>query len=279
MFFLIKIIKSSFIALKQTIDHDGLEHAGYMSFMVLLCLFPFIVFFLSVTSFFGASDLGKEFLRFLLQHLPSDATEILKFRINEIMDAPPPSLLTLAVLGTIWTASSFVEGVRTILNRVYMVKAPPPYIFRRILSILQFFVLILLLFVATTLLIFAPIVFSKMPDLNNIIQLYSPLTYYSSNLLLIFSLFFCISMLYYLIPNIRISFAQVIPGAAITVGLWMALANYFFKYFLYYTQLSLIYGSLGNIIITLLFFYIINIIFIYGAEFNYCYYNYNKDKK
>ena len=264
-----KLLKIFGKATVNIVKHDGLEHAGYMSFMMLLCIFPFIVFFTAFAAFFGASSYGKELIQLLMENLPSNITELIKGRVYEIIDSPPPSLLTLAVVGMIWTSSSFVESIRTILNRIYHVKSPPSYIFRRILSIIQFLVLILFLFLAAIFLVFLPIILAQIESLKHIIPVYEPTHYYLRKILFFCSLLFVISTMYYAIPNLKLKFIQILPGSIVTSILFIVSAKLLSKYVIYYTQLSIIYGSLGNIIITLLFFYIINTIFIYGAEFNY----------
>ena len=84
-----------------------------------------------------------------------------------------------------------------------------------------------------------------------------------------FILFLMVANLYYILPNIRQRVRSVVPGALLTVLLWIGAAKLFTIYITNVDQVSLIYGSLGGIIATLLFFFIMNIIFIYGAEFNY----------
>src|SRR5262249_27292507 len=136
-----RITRCLYRAAVRMIEHDGVEHAGYMSFMILLSIFPFLIFFLSLTSFVGASELGRGFIDFLLENMPENTTEIVKKRLNELNTIPPQSLLNLAIIGSIWTASSFVECLRTILNRVHEITSPPAYIIRRLLSILQFLII------------------------------------------------------------------------------------------------------------------------------------------
>jgi len=92
---------------------------------------------------------------------------------------------------------------------------------------------------------------------------------YVRSILVYVFLFLSSSTLYYIIPNIKIKFKEVLPGASLVVVLWAISGRIFSKYITYYSQLDLVYGSLANIIITMIFFYVNNIIFIYGAEFNY----------
>jgi membrane protein len=83
------------------------------------------------------------------------------------------------------------------------------------------------------------------------------------------AMFIVVANLYFVLPNIKQSLIKVVPGAAIVVLLWIAAASLFSLYLSNFDQVNLIYGSLGGIIATLIFFYIINLIFIFGAEFNY----------
>ncbi|WP_316354295.1 YihY/virulence factor BrkB family protein [Candidatus Trichorickettsia mobilis] len=264
-----KIISCLYQAAVRTIDHDGVEHAGYMSFMILLSIFPFLIFFLALTSFVGASELGQNFIDFLLVNMPENTTDIIKSRLNELSKIPPQSLLTLAIVGSIWTASSFVECLRTILNRVHEITSPPTYIRRRLLSIVQFLIISLLITFTMFLLVIIPIGLAKIPSILEIVKGYeSVLNLFRYSFILI-ALFISISTLYYIIPNVSINFVDVLPGSVLTVFLWVVSGHLLSSNIIYYNQLSVVYGSLGSIIVTLIFFYIINMLFIYGAEFNY----------
>ncbi|MES2215317.1 MAG: YihY/virulence factor BrkB family protein [Pseudomonadota bacterium] len=264
-----RLLLNMYRALVKTIEHDGIEHAGYMSFMVLLSIFPFIVFFLALTSFFGASELGSHFVNSLIESLPDDATAAIKENIYELVKAPPYRLMTLAIIGTIWTSSSFVEGMRTILNRIYNINTPPPYLFRRLLSIMQFLIINIMIFLAMLLLVFIPIGLEGIPEIQNLLNNYGPFWTYFRYFLILTTLLITVSAFYYVIPNVSVKLKDIIPGAIMTVVLWMISGNLLSNYLVYYNQLSILYGSLGSIIVTLLFFYITNMIFIYGAEFNY----------
>lgn len=265
-------MKKIFICLYEaainTINHDGVEHAGYMSFMILLSIFPFIIFFLAITSFVGASELGQHFIELLLENMPEHTTDLIKNRLNEISKTPPQSLLTLAIVGSIWTASSFVECLRTILNRVHNITTPPTYIRRRLLSIIQFFIISLLISFTVTLLIIVPIALGKIPNITDIIKGYGSILNLSRYLLTPIILFLATSLLYYIVPNVKLAFVDVVPGSILTVLLWVCSGHLLSSNIIYYNQLNIVYGSLGSIIVTLIFFYIINTLFIYGAEFN-----------
>lgn len=256
-------------SVENMVNHDGIEHSGYMSFMMLVSIFPFFIFILAFTSFFGVSELGEKFIALALENMPQHSIDSIRSRIDELSKSPPQGLLTLAIFGTLWTASSFVECLRTILNRVYEITSPPNYILRRLLSIMQFLVISSLISLAMLALIIIPIGLEKIPPIRQLINQYVFIIEISRYSLIFLSLLFSVCSLYYIIPNAKLRLIEVIPGAILTIILWALSGHLLSKYIIYYRQLSIVYGSLGSIIVTLMFFYIVNLIFIIGAEFNY----------
>ncbi|KJV68834.1 YihY/virulence factor BrkB family protein [Candidatus Neoehrlichia procyonis] len=256
-------IRCIYLALNDFINHDGIEHAGYLSFIILLSIFPFLVFLTAVVSNFAVIldqyNLTTKFFMLITDNVPHNLISGLIPRINEIVSGPPHSLLTLAAIGTVWTASSAVEGMRTILNRALRVSAPPPYILRRLLSIVQFLVITFIMTITMICIILVPMIF----DLLN--KHWGYVRYTVSELILLIS----ITCLYFIIPNTKQKLINVVPGAAIVTILWTISSFIFAWYIKNFHSLSIIYGSLAGIIVSLLFFYILSIFFIYGAELNY----------
>ena len=263
-----RLICNLYKAITNMIEHDGIEHSGYMSFMILVSIFPFFIFILAFTSFFGASELGEKFIGLAVENMPSHSIDSIRSRIHELMSAPPQGLLTLAIFGTIWTSSSFVECLRTILNRVYEIKSPPNYILRRLLSIGQFLIISSVISLAMLILILIPIGLEKIPQFLALIEGHESAVKIARYAIMSLSLFLSVCALYYTIPNAKLRFLEVIPGAFLTVLGWTISGYLLSKYLVYYNQLDIIYGSLGSIIVTLIFFYIVTMIFIVGAEFN-----------
>ena len=263
-----KHLRCLYVAIEKSVIYDGVEHAGYMSFMVILSLFPFLVFFLALTSFFGASEIGQNLVDFIIESSPDTLVESLKIRLEELKKAPPTSLINLAIFGTIWTASSFVEGLRTILNRMFEVTSPPPYITRRLLSILQFLILCIILAFVIMIFVVIPAFLQKFNFTSFLIN-YTEMIGKFRQFYLHFLIFICVLGFYRFIPNTEIRTLNMIPGAILTTICWVASGHLLSKYIVYYHQLSLVYGSVGSIIVTLIFFYKINFIFIVGAAYNY----------
>lgn len=269
-----KRIKNLFYCLymagENTVNHDGIEHAGYLAFLGLLALFPFLVFLVALAGAFGDSFAQADFITVVIANLPEHVVRALEPRMVEITTGPSQGLLTVAILGAIWTSSSAVEGLRTVLNRAYRVHTPPSYLWRRLLSIAQLLVLTGIIVVGMGMIVVWPIMWQYfqvfMPfDVTELSSHINNLSYIIGALLL----FFVVSTLYYVLPNVNQTWISVFPGAALVVVGWMGAAQLISLYLSNFDQVSIIYGSLGGVIASLLFFYILGVIFIYGAEFSF----------
>lgn len=256
-------------AINDLMKHDGVEHAGYLAFLCMLSFFPFLLFLVTIAGILGESDLGIHFVNMFLKGVPEHVAATLNPRVQEIISGPPQSLLSIAILGIVWTASSMIEGLRTMLNRAYRVNTPPAYLLRRTLSIMQFIIITFIIMSTVFLVTIIPAIWNKIVlllnyDFDSLIE-----WTYIRYIIVTSALLFLISFVYYIIPNVKQKLIYVAPGAIFTLIGWIITGRGFSFYLKHFNQINLVYGSLGGIIIALMFLYIASIIFIFGAEYNY----------
>lgn len=275
--FVTRIIKLMIQAIYNTVNHDGVEHSGYMSFLLMLSIFPFFVFFAAVIgtiSDFVGIPLVTTLTNIVLKSDFSEFIESLKPRIIEISNMPPQKLLTIAIVSALWTASSIFEAIRTTLNHAYDITKPPPYIFRRMFSILEFVAIIIFVSTIILIVIIFPIAMnfiSHYIDLQNLFLLnfVENNTAILTNLVVFSFEFMLIMYIYYFLPNRKQSLKWIVVGSFLVMIAWLVFSKVFKYYILYFPQINFIYGSIAGIAISLLYFYICTFILIYGAEFNY----------
>jgi len=270
------IVKNLYQAIKALIKRDGTEYAGYLAFMLMLSLFPFMVFFTSLLSFLGETELGIKSLEVMLSTLPEQLKPIMQNKVNDLLSGPPAGLLTLSVIGTIWTASSSLEALRGAINKAYNVTNPPMFLIRRAFSILE-----LLAFTAIVLgIIFTIILLPEIADYiasvlsnNGIANITIPSILSKSSALVNYTVLIVILLTiafscFYFLPNQKVKFKHALPGTILTVVLWIAASKLFGFYLNNFANFGFIYGSLSSIIALMLYLFIINLITILGAEFN-----------
>jgi membrane protein len=246
------------------IRHEAIEYAGYLTYLNVLSVFPFIFIFFAMISLVDETKFGIDFFNIVLSYLPHYVLDTFGKQINEIANGPPSSLMNLALIGAIWTASSSIEALKSIFNKIYLVRNKPAYLRSRLTSVVQFLVIIFAIIATITVFVIIPKFLPKIPNIVQYPIFNNQFTYLWGNLVLLL----IVSTMYYTLTSAKISFVSTIPGAIITIILWIISGNSLSFYMINFNQVSVMYGGLASIIITLIFLYIFNLTLIFGAEFN-----------
>jgi membrane protein len=258
---------SCYDAVVQAVMHDGIEHAGYMAFLSLLAIFPFLFFVIAVAGFVGASEAGRAWLGKVLSDLPPHLVEALMPRLQEILTGPSQGLITVAIIGAIWTASSVIEGLRTIFNRLYRLESPPAYWWRRLLSIAQCLLIGFVLLASMVLGLLSQAwgsFWMQWPWLDSrIMEEFRLHGVWSMGM--VWGLVAWIMMM---VPNRRVRLGEVWMGSCLVVAGWIATGRLLTWYITKIPQLTLIYGGLGSLVASILYFYLIHLVLIIGVAFN-----------
>lgn len=267
----LKIATTSLIkSIYDTVEHNGIEHSGYLAFLSFFSLFPFLIFIFSITGLIGASSYGVYLIETIMSIMPQNLSFIIVPRIKEIIVGPPNAFLTIAIVGIIWTASSIMEGCRTILNRAYRINHTPSYFLRRLRAIVEFMIISIFLITITFLFVITPNLLMKLYNDNYYIDyLLDGSIFYLRKLIIFLSLVFTVLLLNYILPSQKQKIYNLLPGSLITVFSWIVIKKVLILSFFFNAQFNVIYGSLAGIIFFLLLFYIGSMSFIIGAEFNY----------
>jgi membrane protein len=250
------------------VRHEGLEFSGYISFMALLALFPFLIFVVAIAGFIGEAQDAGRFINLALAVMPPEVGSVLTPAIANIIAGPRGDLLTFGILFAIWSASSGVEALRLLLNRCYAVRETRSPLLLRLQSVL-FVVLSALVIVLTSLaFVLAPVIqrllehlhLSALMDGEAWFQLRYGAAAPAVMLLLL--------VLHIFLPNRKPRLGEIWPGILITAMLWLAGAAGFSIYVANLGTYNIAYGGLGGIVLSLLFFYIAAVILGFGAEVN-----------
>ncbi|MBS0236326.1 MAG: YihY/virulence factor BrkB family protein [Proteobacteria bacterium] len=271
------MIKGLWITLNRAINHDAVEHAGYLSYLLMLTFFPFLVFFVALVGFVGKADLADALVNLILNSPWASFIDALRPRILEITESPPQGLLTFAIVSAIWTASSIFEAVRTILNKVNHVTNAPPYIWRRLLSMLEFSVMVIITIGFMFILVILPSTWEHIHTVSKDIPSFAVLLGPSMELwrgaIILAFAYVVVSSMYHFLPNRRHKFSHTTIGSIFVMKAWI-IATLGFRYYLQSVpSINIIYGSIAGVIITLFYFYICSFVFIWGAEINYYIHN------
>lgn len=238
-------------------------YAYNMTYSLLLSFFPFLIFLMTLV---GYSDLDSSaILPSLGNYLPREVYDLVSDIMTEVMDHQRNSLMSFSALFAVYAASGGFRSFMEAANRIMEVKERRNIIFRFLLSV--FWVILLSIAIIFALL---SIVFGQY--LLNIIYRYIP---YPFDLLRIYRIivpeifiFLLFLSFYMFVPSRRICFRCAIPGALLTTAAWIIFTMFFQIYVNTYANYSRFYGTLGAVIILLLWLLFTSVIMLVGLEFN-----------
>lgn len=255
-------------SLNYFLREEGLVLAGYIAFTAIFAMFPFIILLLSLAGVLGFDDAAAEAIEGGLELLPPEVASVLRPVTIELRGAPHGTILTFSVLLTLWFSSSGLESLRHTLNMAFRVTDPPAFWSNRLSSMVITVVAAGLFLIAMTVLIGLPIAgdvaawMASQDPLDR--NLHTGARYLSAGgILLMVTL-----ALFLILPNRQMALSDVWPGAVVVVCAWLGTTALYSVYLRGFGRYSILYGSLGGVIITLFFFYISAIIFIFGAQIN-----------
>jgi membrane protein len=253
---------------RAMVNSLSFELAGHIAYTGLLAIFPFLIFLASLAGFLGNSSGGLASVQSMLSFLPSDVAKTLTPVIHEVLDTRDGGLLTLGLLGALWVASNGIDALRIALNTAYDIDEERPWWLIKLGSIGAIFVGGIVFLMLSVLVVLGPVIWKAMlwvfPLGEADLWAFGAFRYLLSALVLLAGLL----ALHRWLPGKRLPVHCLLPGVVATAVLWLAAASLFSLYVAKLGSYSATYGSLGGVIITLVFFYVSAVLFIFGAELN-----------
>jgi membrane protein len=249
--------------------NDGFIHAGNLAYLSILALFPFVILSAAIAHLLGQGQDAQLTVANLLARLPRNVANTLREPILEVLSVRTGPLLWFGAIVGLWTATSFIETIRDILRRCYGVRYCAPfweYRFGSMLLILGAVLLLMIAFAASVALSSAhhllvqwfPFAQGLGTDLG-IYRLVPAVTLFVT----FYALFYALTPARY-----RKHGCRKWPGALLITVWWLATVEVLPFALGLFGGYSLTYGSLAGVMIALLFFFVVGLGVVNGAELN-----------
>ena len=246
--------------------NDGFIHAGNLAYLAILTLFPFVIVAAAIARLFGTTEGGLEAVTGLLQTMPRDVAEVLRKPITDVLQARSGNLLWLGALVGLWTTGSFIETIRDIIRRAYGVTYSRPFWEYRLSSVGIIVASVMIALTAFAVSIFLSsverFVVSFVPGADtfflNVFRVAPALMLFGSLYLLFYTL----------TPKRYRKHCRKWPGPFFVTIWWLATTALLPVALTSLGGYDLTYGSLAGVIIALLFFFVIGLGVVIGAELN-----------
>ena len=248
---------------------DGFIHAGNLAYLTLMTIFPFVIVAAAVAHLFGQTEGGMRAVSALLQTMPRSVSDVLRKPISDVLHARSGTLLWLGALVGLWTTGSFIETIRDILRRAYGVRGSASFWEYRLGSIGLIIVSVMLMLVAFSVsIVLAGVeqfIRKTLPGADDILALLTVL-HVVPGLVLFGSVYFVfVSLTPRKYRNLQ---CRKWPGAAFVAAWWLATTALLPVVLSQFGHYDLTYGGLASVIVTLIFFFVIGLGVVIGAELN-----------
>ncbi|MBA9026522.1 YihY/virulence factor BrkB family protein [Peribacillus huizhouensis] len=245
--------------------------AAEQAYYYLLSLFPLLILLLSILPYLNIEP--QQAINFMNHFLPSETTGVLADTIIEVVTKSNGGLFTIGIIGTIWSASKGMNAFMHAMNVAFDVKETRNFIMARLISIALTLGLIVAFIIVLVLPIFGNVIL-------NITNQVVPVTIEFKNIfnLLRWGIAFVVivivlTLLYKFAPNKKYLFKHVLPGAIVATITWLIISIAFSFYISNFGNYSSTYGSLGGIIVLMLWLYATGLILVIGGEINAIFHN------
>jgi membrane protein len=256
--------------IKKLGEDELSTRSAALSYYFILALFPMFLFLLSLIGIFAgpSSELRESILSTLGHMAPGSASGLVQSVVSETTKASSEIKVGAGILGALWAASAGMSAVMVSLNVVHKVTETRPWWRQKLSAVALTVALAALIIMALALVLYGGKIGELIATQFGLDDLFTT-TWQAVQWILPFAaMFLAFSAVYYFAPNITGAWHWVTPGAALGVAIWLLASLGFRIYLHFFNSYSATYGSLGAVVILLLWLYITGFAILIGAELN-----------
>ena len=252
-------------------DHDLLGRAAQLSYYFLLAVFPLLLVLVTLLGYFAesGSDLHNKLLSYLSTVMPSSSVMLVHTTLDEITKARGGGKLSLGILAALWAASNGMGAISSTLNVAYAVKEDRPWWKVRLVAIFLTLMVSCFIILALAIVFFGGHLGDRLATHFGFSAAFTITWRVLQWPIALLFLLLTFDLIYYLAPNDRRPKRRLWTGGAITaVVLWLFVSFAFRLYLHFFNSYSVTYGSLGALIVLMLWFYFTGLAILIGGEVN-----------
>jgi membrane protein len=253
-------------AWSESNEDNALGYAAQLAYYFLLALFPLLIFLTSLVGFLGGAQ--ELLLQFLGKVMPSDAMDIVNSWMRDVVTNKGGGLLSFGLLAALWAASAGLAALMDALNTAYDVKEGRPFWKVRLVAIALTLALGLLVVGGAVLITASDALVAWVAAHLGLSAAVQSLWQYVNYLIGVGLLLVGVSLIYYFAPNVEQQWHWITPGSIFATVTFLLASFLFSLYLRYAPSYSATYGSLGAVVVLMLWLYILGLVIFVGGEIN-----------
>jgi membrane protein len=247
------------------------SHAAELAYYFLLGLFPLLLFLTSVIGLVIGSGTGlrHSLFNYLGKVLPSSASQLVSDTMFEVSSASGGGKLSFGVLAALWAASNGMGAISQSLNAAYHVEESRSWWKQRLIAVGLTIALAVLIISALVLVLYGGKIADGLAASYGFGVVFVVLWRILQWPIVLVFLLLGFALIYYWAPDLRDqNWRWVTPGSTVAVALWLLVSLAFRLYLHFFDSYSKTYGSLGAVIVLMLWFYLTGASILIGGEIN-----------
>jgi membrane protein len=245
-----------------------LNLAAQLAYYFFLALFPALLFLVAIISFIPIEGLREMVTSTLSRVAPGEVITIIQDQIDKIAQSKNGGLLTVGMLGAIWSTSSGVNAIIDTLNAAYDIQEGRPWWKVKLLAIGLTVALAIFIVISFSLVMVGPKLGETIASRLYLGQVFV----WTWNILqwpVLFALVaFAVAIIYYFAPDAEQEWIWITPGSLLATTLWLLISLGFKFYVAHFGDYNATYGAIGGAIVLMLWFYLSGLAVLTGAELN-----------
>ncbi len=254
-------------ALIRNFREHGVGYAGgQIAYFLILSLFPFLIFINALIASFNIPALSV--IQFLEPFFPEQIISLIAKYIEYISQNRGISLLSFGIILAVFSASKAVRSLVNAFNNAYNIPPQRGFFAQLLFSMLFIFVFGVIVLICIMLVAFGNESISGIIDEISVSFAFIDLLAIWRWVTISLIMFLIISVMYKLLPDKKIKYKDTLPGTLLALAGFIVLTSLFSLYVNNFMVTSALYGSIGAVILLLLWAYFAGTILVLGAELN-----------
>ncbi len=242
--------------------------AAQLSYYFFLALFPALLFLVALIGFIPVEDLMETITGTLARVAPGEVLTIVQDQLLKIANDDSGGLLTFGMIGTIWSSSAGVTAIMDALNQAYDIQEGRPWWKVRLIALGLTVALGIFIVSSTVLVVAGPVLAERVAEWFHLGGAFT-LTWSIVQWPVVFVLIgTAIALVFYFAPDAEQDWVWITPGSILATLLWVGISLGFRFYVTNFGSYNATYGTIGGVIVLLLWFYVSALAVLTGAELN-----------
>ena len=257
----------------STIENDFSGMAAEMSYMLIIGLFPFMLFLISLFNMMGKNYYINPIFLFLQIFMPEESVSFIQMVLDQVLEfASGEKVAIFALFITLFLSMNALSVIIKGMNRAYKVEETRAFLYTRLLSLIMVIVITLVLFLSINTVIFGKLIIRFLvaytaitPDLANmLLAIRWPIAF--------LALFIMAFLHYYIFPDVswpeELRRKSAIPGTMFFCAIWLIASWGFSLYVNTLHTYNFIYGSIAAFAMLMIWLYFTSMLLLIGGEIN-----------